>query len=986
MRNELKSLGYTDGPQTDRLILTMAALHEIRLSTKTIRTKGITRPTALVAASIIDPRIEVTLANAGLDWKQFRSGIGLETLPDITFEQDVAVDPDLHRNLETALRNFRSDHPEITEFNPLTLSLAAVAMAAEDQEQGMLGKRLRSAQGISEKMPTLLLDLMQGAPARPNVWLLQHKDQDRPAPLLMERDPGPGIAWRSTKTVKGIMPGDPVIYWRDIKDEKDDRGGLVGTGWLLSSQGRSETETESDKMKTKVWNYYPTRFVEIYPRDALARDPLIDATGLDMNWSLGSIQQVPPEMADQVDDYLKSHGRIGLFPGPGLATAAEITFIDDAPQAEDDLLGRAEIAFVLAARLNQIWDEQNPAPKADSGKIGLSHRIGLKGLFRLHRKRNAPPEAGFVVHVDAPWGGGKTTFANYLTRILNPYRDPGPVPDWLAALPLNDARFWPKAFRRPWHVVTFNAWQNQHVSPPWWCFYQAIRQQCFHAIRTETFAAQVAVLDRSEGPTVKPENQGDAAIPMDPVANYGYRDTGRRWACWFLLWLKELTWRLFNPKVRALLTTFAFTLVVAMILHRYDLFKPEALMKAFSASAKLPDILATGLTILFGGATAIWTVFATVTETLIPGTPSAAKNYSLGSGDPLARFRDHFNRMICSLERPVVVVIDDIDRCEPNFVVELVRGIQTIFKSSRVVFIVLGDRDWIEHAFSNVHGAMKGINVGPEHTFGARFVEKAIQLSLVLPDIPAVDRTSYVGTLLRIDATEPKIVAEALTEERKNIESEVDAILTTADPLARDASAKSLRNSIDAESNSAEPAQQTAMRIAMRNLDRQLALRSAADKRVRAATQHRLVPIAPVLPPNPRQIKRIINSVSLFQEIARMVQGVQPGTMEWRQLVIWVVLMTEFPQTWLRLSTYPGLMNQVHNGKGSKTGVLPENEIATEWTESIRSNPEIMQLIDFQTPEWHAKRINAHTIEWLRKIMPATSGELFAEPGKENAI
>ena len=99
-------------------------------------------------------------------------------------------------------------------------------------------------------------------------------------------------------------------------------------------------------------------------------------------------------------------------------------------------------------------------------------------------------------------------------------------------------------------------------------------------------------------------------------------------------------------------------------------------------------------------------------------------------------------------QRPVLAIVDDQDRCDPIYVTELIRGMQTILVSQRVVFLLLGDCDWIEQSFSETYKAMKGIYVGPEHEFGARFVEKAIQFSFVLPDVSKPQRSAYVRSLL----------------------------------------------------------------------------------------------------------------------------------------------------------------------------------------------------------------------------------------------
>ena len=56
-------------------------------------------------------------------------------------------------------------------------------------------------------------------------------------------------------------------------------------------------------------------------------------------------------------------------------------------------------------------------------------------------------------------------------------------------LHLDDAAYWPEGYRRPWHIVNFNAWRHQHVKPPWWVFAEssaiaAQRQLCMRSINS----------------------------------------------------------------------------------------------------------------------------------------------------------------------------------------------------------------------------------------------------------------------------------------------------------------------------------------------------------------------------------------------------------------------------------------------------------------------------------------------------------------------
>lgn len=128
-----------------------------------------------------------------------------------------------------------------------------------------------------------------------------------------------------------------------------------------------------------------------------------------------------------------------------------------------------------------------------------------------------------------------------------------------------------------------------------------------------------------------------------------------------------------------------------------------------------------------------------------------------------------------------------------------------------------------------------------------------------------------------------------------------------------------------------------------------------------------------MLPANPRQIKRIINGIALFQEIARIEQEVQPGSEDWRKLALWVTIMTEWPRTWDLLSTYPDLIDLVHEpSRKISDDDLPEENSRKVWVKKIKENRSIMNLIDFNAvDDWPATLIDSSAIKRFRAFMPA---------------
>jgi len=390
--------------------------------------------------------------------------------------------------------------------------------------------------------------------------------------------------------------------------------------------------------------------------------------------------------------------------------------------------------------------------------------------------------------------------------------------------------------------------------------------------------------------------------------------------------------------------------------------------------------------VMAGGA-AVWAFVSASSKSLAPGTPDAAKNYSMGSGDPLKRLRKHFSKIMRRVHRPVLVVIDDLDRCDAKFVVELVRGMQTVFKSRRVVYLLLGDRDWIEQCFADVHKAMKGIDVGPEHEFGSRFVEKAIQFSFVLPEINPADRERYLRGVLGLSesaALNGEGANPQYQELQKSLEEGMSAVRDSVSVTEKNRLADDLKQQLKtsfAELPNLEV-------LVDRQVDREVVLSSAASESSTRQTRHLLQGLSVVMPPNPRQIKRIINTITLVEGIAQMQEGVRKGDAKWKQMTLWIILMIEWPKTWYTLSTDPEL-EKLKASSGGDDNTLISKILSVQsddpMAKKIRQNQQVMDLLVLVTSEetWQGIGIDAQALKWLTRIMPASSGEALEMPKKE---
>ena len=309
------------------------------------------------------------------------------------------------------------------------------------------------------------------------------------------------------------------------------------------------------------------------------------------------------------------------------------------------------------------------------------------------------------------------------------------------------------------------------------------------------------------------------------------------------------------------------------------------------------------------------------------------------------------------VKRPVLVIVDDLDRCKADFVVDLIRGIQTLLRSPRVVFVIVGDRDWIERAFEAYYKTMNKVRVGPEQTLGARFVEKAIQMSFVLPGMVRERQTEYVRWVLlgrravqrgaSATGIKPETAALLREEIQRSAETQKEAPLATEQIKQN---VKSLYRSLSPESQRVDA--KTSSDRVDQFVNEELAIRAAVDERVEREISHRLQPLSAYFPPNPRQIKRIVNAVTMYYAVALQQSGLKADDPRWLQLALWIIIMIEWPETWRLLASYPRLADLLITPdpegeiKKMEPSNLPGSETRTlKEVNRIRADKSLMALI-----------------------------------------
>ncbi|HDR8859225.1 TPA: hypothetical protein QDA74_003723 [Burkholderia territorii] len=105
--------------------------------------------------------------------------------------------------------------------------------------------------------------------------------------------------------------------------------------------------------------------------------------------------------------------------------------------------------------------------------------------------------------------------------------------------------------------------------------------------------------------------------------------------------------------------------------------------------------------------------------------------------ESLQAFRKALQHMATAEAKPVVIFIDELDRCRPDFAVRLIERIKHFFETPNVVFVLLIHREQLNRAIQGVYGTA---------TDGAAYLAKFVHFFFKLP---SNQTASYIPLVLR---------------------------------------------------------------------------------------------------------------------------------------------------------------------------------------------------------------------------------------------
>lgn len=128
----------------------------------------------------------------------------------------------------------------------------------------------------------------------------------------------------------------------------------------------------------------------------------------------------------------------------------------------------------------------------------------------------------------------------------------------------------------------------------------------------------------------------------------------------------------------------------------------------------------------------------------------------------LAAFRDEFSELLDALKvKRVVVLVDDLDRCLPPAVLSTLEAIKLFLSVKRMAFVIAADQDMIRDAIAANLAATNRSEV-----FASRYLEKIVQLPVVLPRLSQAETEAYIVLLLAEGSPDHNELLQQVKERR----------------------------------------------------------------------------------------------------------------------------------------------------------------------------------------------------------------------------
>lgn len=167
-----------------------------------------------------------------------------------------------------------------------------------------------------------------------------------------------------------------------------------------------------------------------------------------------------------------------------------------------------------------------------------------------------------------------------------------------------------------------------------------------------------------------------------------------------------------------------------------------------------------------GAATGEALVAGVEAATAAPESPPAATSVTF---DSVSDFRDEFEELIEGLPevKSTVVLVDDLDRCLDDTIIDVFEAIRLFLQVSRTAFVIAANRAIVQAAIEGRYPA----KATGDPALGKDYLEKIVQIEVAVPPLAAPEAETYLNLLfadLRLDGDAmAKVRAEATLRRRQ---------------------------------------------------------------------------------------------------------------------------------------------------------------------------------------------------------------------------
>ncbi len=792
---------------------------------------------------------------------------GLEGVKTISPELNVKqadVDPSQQIPLDDIRQQAQSeseipDSGDIGKFTPETEG------SDSEQEKGGWGEKWGDSWGGAPSPAEAATD---GAP---KVWLTSGMPSQNPDVDLLTKVPGSTTTW---VVPKGTTSGDYILFW-----VAENNGLLYGCKVLSIDEERSRTEPQRKYAKLLI----KVRFDTIIPFAKLKADEVLKEWPLVKGKMQGTVRNQTQDLKSQHEVWIAlknliitENPSINYFfseiEGEKVKVDPQESLIADRP-ATEDLLGHLRIVKVLSSFLS-TRETEFPLSIAIDAPWGT----GKSTLMYLLQNELQDKDDNILREVKEKYKGDDK-YKNKYIEYLNDRERINAANDALS-FTWHDLRKLLKEKKTPperekkkrdFETINFNAWR--------------------HGTGDRLSASMVSHVTNT------------VASRMDPIDREKF---------WFRLNMRRLDlnslrskahWSILGGSIVGIISLVAL-IIILLSLPLLDNLLPQVMIDKILFLDAGGPIMA----LILLSYTIVTNLKKTVSFDMSEYVRSP--NYQELMG-PQQEIEKDFHHTINHLKRDgksLAVFVDDLDRCSPNQVVEVVESINLFFGQQDCVFIIGMHRDLVatslELAYDKLVAKVKAApHLTEELPYGQRFLEKIVQFVVRLPEPNEDDLERFLDN---IDGSSAKPGTNKIVKsigDTVSISDEPDATVTKAPSKDDD-----IYTTVEVEAKKAVAVAKT-----------------YSERTVEVKEIFKLVKDA--LRRNPRQYVRFFNALRFDYYISAAEELEKPGIEDFLIMAKWVVISLEWPVLGNLISSKRKKFNEdlkTASGKGEAAAAIEE--------------------------------------------------------------